>query len=193
MDRLFGRKQATPNLSDVVRRIEQRIQEIDAKVQRINAELMKSKDQLSRLNHGVQKDLVLQRIATLLNQRKQYEEQRIGLMQQSFNLDQTSATVESLNTTKMTISGLRTARNSMKQQLRSIRAEEIEPLQDDIADMTREIKDLQTTTTFYQIPDDLNEDELDAELSILEESISNDQENLYGSHSLTEELDSKYL
>lgn len=170
MNRLFGKtKPATPapSLSEVGASLDKRVESFDKKIQMLDAELFKYRDQMKKMRDGPAKNSVQQKALRVLKQKKQYEQQRENLMQQSFNLDQTNFATQMLIETKSTVDAMRTGVKQMKQQYKNINIGEIEDLQDDLEDMMADANEVQEALgRSYGVPE-VDESELEAELEAL--------------------------
>ena len=166
MNRLFGTKKAPPpkaSLNEVIEKTDSRADSVDAKVKKLDLELAKLKEQLGRLKEGPTKNAVKQRALNILKQRKQYEHQRDMLVQQSFNMEQANMTVESLQTTAASVQAMKEANKVLKQQFKTIKVQDIEKAQDEMADLILDAEELQEVMSrSYGVPDEVDEAELEA-------------------------------
>ncbi|KAH7640370.1 vacuolar protein sorting 60 [Dermatophagoides farinae] len=177
MNRMFGKpkdKVPPPNLSDVIANVDSRTESIDKKIQKLEADLVKYKDQMKKMREGPAKNAIKQRALNILKQRKMYENQREQLMQQSFNMEQTNMATQTLKDTQVTVNAMKLGVKEMKKEYKKINIDQIEDLQDDLADMMEDANEVQEALgRSYGMPD-VDEDELEAELEALNDELALD-------------------
>lgn len=182
MNRLFGKSKPAapgPSISDVIQSVDKRAETFDKKIQVLDAELMKYKDQMKRMRDGPAKTGVQQKAIRVLRQKKQYEQQRENLLQQSFNLDQTNFAAQMLIETKSTVDAMKAGVKQMKQEYKNINISEIENLQDDLEDMMADANEVQETLgRSYGVPD-VDESELEAELEALGDELQQEADTSF--------------
>jgi len=182
MNRLFGKgkaKEPPPNLSDCVANVDSRAESIDKKIARLDAELRKYKDQMSKMREGPGKNAVKQKALRVLKQKKQYESQADNLRNQSFNMEQVNYSTQMLKDTKTTVNAMKAGVKDMKREFKNVNIDQIEDLQDDLADMLEEANEVQEALgRSYGMPD-VDEDELEAELDALGDEIGLDEDTSY--------------
>mmetsp|Transcript_9873 Transcript_9873/g.29844 ORF Transcript_9873/g.29844 Transcript_9873/m.29844 type:complete len:176 (+) Transcript_9873:503-1030(+) len=111
----------------------------------------------------------------VLKQKRLYEGQREQLYQQQFNVEQTKFTVDNIKDTVGTVQAMKGAAKEMKGQFKSQKELDIsyiEKLQDDMFDMmdiATEINDAMGRS--YNVPEDVDESDLMAELDALEDDL----------------------
>lgn len=174
---MFGKpkdKVPPPNLSDVIANVDSRTESIDKKIQKLEADLVKYKDQMKKMREGPAKNAIKQRALNILKQRKMYENQREQLMQQSFNMEQTNMATQTLKDTQVTVNAMKLGVKEMKKEYKKINIDQIEDLQDDLADMMEDANEVQEALgRSYGMPD-VDEDELEAELEALNDELALD-------------------
>ncbi|OTF70650.1 charged multivesicular body protein 5-like protein [Euroglyphus maynei] len=177
MNRMFGKpkdKVPPPNLSDVIANVDSRAESIDKKIQKLEADLVKYKDQMKKMREGPGKNAIKQKAMHILKQRKMYENQREQLMQQSFNMEQTNMATQTLKDTQVTVNAMKLGVKEMKKEYKKINIDQIEDLQDDLADMMEDANEVQEALgRSYGMPD-VDEDELEAELEALNDELALD-------------------
>lgn len=182
MDRLFGKSKPaapTPSLNDVVQSVDKRVETFDKKIQMLDAELFKFREQMKKMRDGPAKNSVQQKALRVLRQKKQYEQQRENLMQQSFNLDQTNFATQMLMETKGTVDAMRAGVKQMKQEYKNLNITDIENLQDDLEDMMADANEVQEALgRSYGVPD-VDEAELEAELEALGDELQQDTDTSF--------------
>lgn len=182
MNRLFGKSKPAapgPTISDVIQSVDKRAETFEKKIQLLDTELIKYRNQMKNMRDGPAKNSVQQKALRLLSQKKQYEQQRDNLLQQSFNLDQTNYATQMLVETKSTVDAMKAGVNQMKQQYKNINISEIEDIQDDLHDMMADANEIQETLgRSYGVPD-VDESELEAELEALGDELQKDTDTSF--------------
>lgn len=183
MNRLFGRgkpKGPPPNLTDAIANVDSRGESIEKKIGKLDAELMKYKDQMKKMRDGPSKNMIKQRALRVLKQKKQYESQLENLRQQSFNMEQTNFATQTLKDTKTTVDAMKLGLKEMKKEYKKVNMDEIEDLQDDMADMLEIANEVQDTLgRSYGMPEDIDEADLEAELEALGDDLALDEDTSY--------------
>lgn len=125
------------------------------------------------MREGPGKQHVKQRALKILRQRKQIEAQIDQLESQSWNMEQAQSTSDNLRNTMITLDAMKTANKDLKKQYGKIDLDKIEDMQDEMADLLEMADDLQETMArSYDVPEDVDEAELDAELEALGDEIA---------------------
>jgi len=182
MNRLFGSgkpKAPPPNLADCVANVDSRAESVDKKVSRIDAELNKYKQQMSKMREGPAKNAVKQKALRLLKQKKQYEAQAENMRNQSFNMEQTLMATQTLKDTKTTVNAMKLGVKEMKKEFKNVNIEQIEDMQDELADMLEDANEVQEVMgRAYGMPE-IDEDDLEAELDALGDDFALDEDTSY--------------
>lgn len=182
MNRLFGSgkpKAPPPNLSDCVANVDGRAESVDKKVSRIDGELNKYKQQMSKMKEGPAKNAVKQKALRLLKQKKQYEAQAENMRNQSFNMEQTLMATQTLKDTKTTVNAMKMGVKEMKKEFKNVNIEQIEDMQDELADMLEDANEVQEVMgKAYGMPE-IDEDDLEAELDALGDDFALDEDTSY--------------
>jgi len=182
MNRLFGSgkpKAPPPNLSDCVANVDSRAESVDKKVSRIDGELNKYKQQMSKMREGPAKNAVKQKALRLLKQKKQYEAQAENMRNQSFNMEQTLMATQTLKDTKTTVNAMKMGVKEMKKEFKNVNIEQIEDMQDELADMLEDANEVQEVMgKAYGMPE-IDEDDLEAELDALGDDFALDEDTSY--------------
>lgn len=175
MNRLFGTKNTTPKptLNDAIKSLDERRSTLDVRLAKVNGELATYQEKLSNMREGPGKQHVKQRALKILRQRKQLEAQIDQLESQSWNMEQAQSTSDNLRNTMITLDAMKTANKDLKKQYGKIDLDKIEDMQDEMADLLEMADDLQETMArSYDVPEDVDEAELDAELEALGDEIA---------------------
>ncbi|RMD41262.1 hypothetical protein DV735_g3864, partial [Chaetothyriales sp. CBS 134920] len=179
MNRIFGSKNTAPKptLNDAISTLDTRVDSIDVKLSKLNAELSTYQQKLSKMRDGPGKQAIKAKALKVLQRRKMYETQRDQLQQQSWNMEQASMMQDNLKNVMTTVDTLKTTNKTLKQQYGKINLDKIDQMQDEMADLMdigNEINE--SISRAYDVPDDVDEAELDAELEALGEDMAFEQE-----------------
>ncbi|KAI3323890.1 putative SNF7 family protein [Xylariaceae sp. AK1471] len=170
MNRLFGStpKGPKPTLNSAITSLDTRISSVDVKVASINAELQTYQTKMSKMRDGPGKTALKQKALKVLQRRKQYEAQRDQLQSQVWNMEQAQTMQDNLSGVMTTVDAMKTTQKELKKQYGKVDLDKIERLQDEMADLLDVGNEIQETLSRgYEVPDDVDEAELDAELEML--------------------------
>ncbi|KAI9481082.1 MAG: Snf7-domain-containing protein [Benjaminiella poitrasii] len=181
MNRLFGssKRQPKPTLNDAISNTEVRVDAVEVKIKKLDAELTRYRDQLKKMRDGPAKKNVQQKALRILKQKKLYEAQRDNLQQQSFNMEQAQMTTENLRNVMATVDAMQTANKEMKKQYKNVNLDKIDHLQDEMEDLMEQANEVQETLgRSYNLPDDIDEEDLEAELDALGDELEFEEEEV---------------
>jgi len=182
MNRLFGRgkpKEPPPNLTDCIGNVDSRADSIEKKIARLDQELVKYKDQMKKMRDGPAKNAVKQKALRVLKQKKMYESQSDNLRNQAFNMEQANYTVQTLKDTKTTVNAMKMGAKEMKKEFKKINIDEIEDIQDEMADMLEQADEVQEALGRSYGTPELDDDDLQAELDALGDEVLLDGDTDY--------------
>ena len=176
MNRLFGRvkKKAPepeaddspkPTTEDISQKMDTRVTDLQAKVNKCNEELKSYQEKMKQPGGQAYKKQALM----ALKRRKMYEEQLLSATDQQFNLDQITFAMDSAKVNVETVAAMKAGAESMKKQVAEFDIDELEEMQDDLAELYDEMNEV-TQTLSYAVGNDIDENELLAELEELENS-----------------------
>jgi charged multivesicular body protein 5 len=155
--------------------VDSRIESVDVKIAKLNAELGGYQQRLGKMRDGPGKSAIKQKALKVLQQRKMYEGQRDQLQQQSWNMEQAGMMQDNLKNTMITVDAMKTTTKELKKQYGQIKIDKIERLQDEMADLMDLGNDIQESISrSYDVPEEVDEEELDAELEALGEEVALD-------------------
>ncbi|KAE9961457.1 charged multivesicular body protein-like protein 5 [Venturia nashicola] len=177
MNRLFGAKNTAPKptLNGAISNVDTRIESIDVKLAKLNGELTSYQQKLAKMRDGPGKTAIKQKALKVLQQRKMYESQRDQLQQQSWNMEQAGMMQDNLKNTMTTVDAMKTTTKELRKQYGKVNIDKIERLQDEMADLMDMGNDIQDAISrSYDVPEDVDEAELDAELEALGEEVAMD-------------------
>lgn len=170
MNRLFGTapKGPKPTLGSAITNLDERIASLDVQLASVNQELQTYQQKLSRMRDGPGKSAIKSKASKVLQRRKMLESQRDQLQSQSWNMEQARTLQDNLKNTMATVDALKTTNKELKKQYGKVDIDQIERLQDEMADLLDVGNDIQESLArSYDVPEDVDEAELDAELEAL--------------------------
>lgn len=182
MNRLFGRgkpKEPGPSISDCIAGVDSRAENIEKKVNALENELRKYKDQMAKMREGPGKNNVKAKAMRVLKQKKMYEQQLDNLRSQSFNMEQANYAHQTLKDTHSTVAAMKDGVKQMKKEFKKINIEEIDDIQDEMADLLDQSEEVQDALGRNYNTPELDDDELAAELEALGDEIALDDDTSY--------------
>lgn len=131
------------------------------------------------MREGPAKNSVKAKAMRVLKQKKQYESQVENLRNQSFNMEQANYASQTLKDTQATVAAMKDGVKQMKTEFKNINIDQIEDIQDDMADMLEQADEVQDALgRTYGMPE-VDDDELAAELDALGDEIALDDDTSY--------------
>ncbi|KAI5461988.1 Snf7 family [Mariannaea sp. PMI_226] len=179
MNRLFGSKPTAPKptLDGAVTNLNTRIDALGIKVKALNGELSTYQEKLSRMREGPGKKAIKAKALKVLQRRKAYEAELEKLESQVWNMEQAQSMQDNLKNVMTQVDAMKTTNKELKRQYGKIDIDKIERLQDEMADLMDVGNEIQESLSRgYDIPDDVDETELDAELEALGMEVEYEQE-----------------
>ncbi|KAJ1858211.1 Vacuolar protein-sorting-associated protein 60 [Coemansia sp. RSA 1822] len=176
MNRIFGvskNKAPKPTLNDAITSTEGRMSSVEVKIKELEARLVGIRDRMQKMRDGPGKNVLKQQALKVLQQKKQYEAQRDQLMQQSFNMESAVFAMDNVKNTMSTMQAMQDANKAMKKQYKNVDIDKIYDIQDEMADLMDQANEVQELMgRSYNMPDDLDEDDLEAELDALGDDLN---------------------
>ena len=161
-----------PHYSTNIHQVDTRIESIDVKLAKLSSELTTYQQRLTRMRDGPGKTALKQKALKILQQRKMYESQKDQLQQQSWNMEQAGMMQDNLKNTMATVDAMKTTQKELKKQYGKVNIDKIEKLQDEMADLMDMGNDIQESISrSYDVPEEVDEAELDVELEALGEEV----------------------
>lgn len=149
-----------------------RLDTIDVNIAKINGELTTYQQKLARMRDGPGKNAIRSRAKACLERRRMYESQKDQLMSQQWNMEQATMMQDNLRNTMTTVDAMKTTTKELKKQYGKIDIDKIDKLQDEMADLMDIGNEIQESISrSYDVPEDVDEAELDAELEALGEEV----------------------
>lgn len=154
---------------------------MDKKIHALNLELAKLGPLISSCPTQSGKAVYRKKATALLEQRKKFTSTRDQLMQQSFNMEQALMMKGNLENTMITIDAMKTTTKELQRQYGKVKIEDIEKIQDQMEDMRDLGDEIQAAMSWsYDVPEDIDDAELDAELDMLETTMQLEKESGVG-------------
>ncbi|KAH6657628.1 Snf7 family [Truncatella angustata] len=169
MNRLFGsgNKAPKPTLNSAISNIDGGIAKLDVQIARVNTELRELTTKMNRMPPSG-KAFAKKRARDLLTQRRKYEQQRDQQQQQVWNMEQTQMMQDNLKGVMASVDAMKTTSKELKKQYGKVDIDKIDKLNDELADLMDIGNEIQESLSrAYDVPDDIDEEELDAELEML--------------------------
>ncbi|EIE91363.1 hypothetical protein G6F46_002146 [Rhizopus delemar] len=186
MNRLFGssKKVPKPTLTDAINSADVRVDAVEGPIKENERRSSKEKRSTKGVTSAETKetasrftcddlDLLIFSLAF------RYEAQRDNLQQQSFNMEQAQMTTENLRNVMATVDAMQTANKEMKKQYKNVDLDKIDQLQDEMEDLMEQANEVQETLgRSYNLPDDVDVDDLEAELDALGDELEFEEEDV---------------
>lgn len=120
------------------------------------------------MREGPGKTALRQKALKVLQRRKAYESQRDQLQSQVWNMEQAGMMQDNLKNVMTTVDAMKTTQKELKKQYGKVDLDRIERMQDEMADLMDVGNEIQESLSrSYDVPEDVDEAELDAELEAL--------------------------
>eukprot|EP01114_Cavostelium_apophysatum_P023874 TRINITY_DN913_c0_g1_i1.p1 TRINITY_DN913_c0_g1~~TRINITY_DN913_c0_g1_i1.p1 ORF type:complete len:209 (+),score=65.95 TRINITY_DN913_c0_g1_i1:141-767(+) len=171
MRRIFGASKPqgpVVTLEEATQKMDGRVGNLDEKIKKLDQELFGYREQMKKFRPGTGPHNTLkQKALRVLKQKKMYEGQRDQLSNQAFNMEQTNFATQSLKDTVTTVAAMKDANVTLKKQLKTIKIDDIENMQDDLTDLLEENNEIQDALGRSYGVGEIDESELEDELSAL--------------------------
>ncbi|KAG8340747.1 putative Snf7 [Trypanosoma vivax] len=181
MQRLFGRAKETPKptLEEASMRLDTRSEAVDARLRKLDAELAKMHESIKK-SSGPTQQRYKQRALQLLQQKRMYQNQQDAIMQQQFSMDQLQFTTEAVKDTKVQMEVIRDLTKSLKKDFKNMSLSSVENMQEELRDLYEDTQYIQEVMgRSYDVPEDIDEDDLLGELEALSMEAGNNVDSSY--------------
>ncbi|KEG04487.1 vacuolar-sorting protein SNF7, putative [Plasmodium vinckei vinckei] len=182
----FFKSKKEKTLDEAYGNLEQSVKNIDGNIDRYNKELNIIKQKIEEekkkvpVNQHVINNL-RNKAAVIIKRKKTYENNKENTLGIQFNIDQIKFANENIQMSIDTCKALEQSSKVLKKNIKKVNINKIEKLQDDLFDCIEDAKEIgEILSSTYDIPINLDEDEIDAELSLIEDNIldENVEENI---------------
>eukprot|EP01026_Neomeris_dumetosa_P048684 TRINITY_DN42200_c0_g1_i6.p2 TRINITY_DN42200_c0_g1~~TRINITY_DN42200_c0_g1_i6.p2 ORF type:complete len:220 (-),score=57.39 TRINITY_DN42200_c0_g1_i6:285-944(-) len=178
MQRIFGKKKEKappPSIDETTGRLTARGDTLDEKINKLDQELLKHKEMIKKARPGPAQESAKRRAINVLKQKRMYENQRDQLYQQQFSIESVAFTAQQAKDSVETVQALKQATKDVKQALghKELDISKIDELNDEMADLMDINQDIQEALArSYDVPDDIDENELMGELDALDAELA---------------------
>lgn len=151
---------------------------IDDKIKRLDLELAKHREIIKKARTPAAQEAAKRRALTVLKQKRMYEGQREQLYNQQLNLEQVSFATQSARDTVVQVQAMQASAKELKSQFKTkaFDVDKIDALNDEMADLMDQANEIQEVLgRNYNVPDDIDEDELLGELDALEDLMAEEE------------------
>ncbi|EUD69509.1 hypothetical protein C922_00372 [Plasmodium inui San Antonio 1] len=177
----FFKPKKEHTLDDAYGNLEKSVKSIDDNIDRYNKELKIIKQKIEEetkkkpVNQHAINNL-RNKAAIIIKRKKTYESNKENTLGIQFNIDQIKYANDNVQMSIDTCKALESTSKIMKKNMKKVNIGKIEKLQDDLFDYMEEAKEIgEILSSSYDIPLELDENEIDAELSLIEDSILDEQ------------------
>eukprot|EP00474_Spongospora_subterranea_P004321 CRZ04779.1 hypothetical protein [Spongospora subterranea] len=175
MNRFFGKKKneaPEPSLDYTASMMEGRSTQVEAKVRKLEQELFGYKQALAAAKTPAAKQLIKQKAMRVLKQKQLYSKQLETMQNQQFNVDQTRMAQQGMQDSIQMVAAMKVANKQLKKQFKEVDLDEVEDLHDDMSELMEDAAAMnEILGQTFGVPDDIDEDDLNAELDALDEEM----------------------
>ncbi|SOV19249.1 vacuolar-sorting protein SNF7, putative [Plasmodium gaboni] len=170
-----GKKDKT--LDEAYDTLEKSVKSIDENIEKYNKELnvIKQKIEEEKKKNPVNQHIInslRNKAANIIQKKKVYENNKESTMGIQFNIDQIKYANDNVQLSIDTYKALQNTSKVLKKNIKKVNINKIEKLQDDLFDYIEDTKEIgNILSSSYDIPLNLDEQEIDAELALIEDSI----------------------
>lgn len=149
--------------------MENRVNELDSKTVALDNEI---KDLFVKVRNsrGSQQTMLKQKLMMLMKRRKMLDNQTKNYMNQQMALDNVAFTQENIQNTMEMAAAMKQGLSANMEAMKGINIDQLQDLKDDMQDMMWECNQINDALN-YDLDDDVDEDELDAELAEFENEL----------------------
>ncbi|SMN19540.1 similar to Saccharomyces cerevisiae YDR486C VPS60 Cytoplasmic and vacuolar membrane protein involved in late endosome to vacuole transport [Maudiozyma saulgeensis] len=182
MNRIFGygnkkshdqlMKESNQAMTQAQQGLQSRISQLDTQISQINMQLQTIQKRLSNVRSPAGQKPLRAQALKLLNKRKKLEQMRESLDNQDWSMTQSKMMSDTLANTMVSVNALKQSNMALKSQYGKIDIDKLEDMQDEMIDLIEKGEELQNALSMNTNSldvDDIDEDELDAELDALAE------------------------
>eukprot|EP01091_Cochliopodium_minus_P005596 TRINITY_DN15500_c0_g1_i1.p1 TRINITY_DN15500_c0_g1~~TRINITY_DN15500_c0_g1_i1.p1 ORF type:complete len:216 (-),score=59.97 TRINITY_DN15500_c0_g1_i1:137-784(-) len=170
-------EETTQLMQETIKRFELRIEYLDRRIENMHKEIINMKQKMETTKNGNFKENYKKRALTMLKRKKLYEKQRERLIQQQFNIESLLITTDTMRDNVISAQLIKEAQDHLKNEMHHLDSENIHHMQDQIDEMmlsNYEIHD--SLSRSYDLPNDVDENEIDLEFDRLVEDLSDEEE-----------------
>ena len=142
---------------------------MDEKIRKLNEQLGKHRDIIKR-SHGPAQEAAKKRAMTVLRQKKLLEQQREQLYNQEYSVQSATYTMQSMQDNIQVVQAMQAGAKEMQtmmKQHKELNVDEVWKTMDAMQDLSADFEEIQDAMGSYNVPIDVDEDELMGELDAL--------------------------
>lgn len=143
--------------------------ELDSKINAMDAEIQQLYLKL-RSTRGTQRDFMKQKLVNLLKRRKMIGGQQKNYMQHQMALDNVAFTQENIQNTMEMATAMKQGYQANMAMMKNVDIDKLQDIKDEMQDMMWECNAINDALN-YDLEDDVDEDEIDAELADIENDL----------------------
>ena len=149
----------------------------ETKIAQLDKQILVLKKKMKN-SRGAAKQRYKNQALQLIRRRKMYDKQAGVIGQQQFNVDQMSFTMDNIKDTQTVVATMKETAKTMKQQFEEINVDDVDDLYDDMEDLYDDANEMnEIMGRSMGNMDDIDDDELEAELEGLDDELMDDLEN----------------
>ncbi|KAJ2851121.1 Vacuolar protein-sorting-associated protein 60 [Coemansia brasiliensis] len=157
MNRIFGvskNKTPKPTLNDAIKSTDARVSSVEVKIKELDGRLAAMSDRMRKMRDGPGKNVI----------KKQA-------------LQSTVFAMDNVKNTMTTMQAMQDANKELKKQYKNIDVDKIYDIQDEMSDLMEQANEVQELMgRSYDLPDDIDEEDLEAELDALGDDLNFEEE-----------------
>ncbi|ERS97637.1 hypothetical protein HMPREF1624_05808 [Sporothrix schenckii ATCC 58251] len=176
MNRLFGTRSKDPKadaiaeLNKASASANEGLESKETKIAALDAKLAVVSSKMNKLPPGRAKQKLRQDAIEILRERKLYENLRKNYKGQLWTMDNARGMTDSSANTIAVVGALNTANKNLRKQLGKVDLDKIDKIRDELDELQYLNNDIQEALS-WDVPEDVDEDELDAELEALGQDV----------------------
>lgn len=197
MNRIFGYgrnrktseqilRESNQAMTQAQQSLQTRISKLDTDISQLNIQLTDIQKRLSKIKSPQGQKSLRSQALKLLNKRKKLEQMRDSLDNQEWSMTQAQMMTDTLQNTMISVNALKQHNSILKQQYGKIDIDKLEDMKDEMVSLIEKGEELQNALNLNMgdnfMEDDIDEDELDAELDALAEEEPDWEDNLLDSN-----------
>lgn len=152
---------------------------MDRKIARFDGDLRKYRDAMKSMRPGPSLEQIKKRALGVMKQKKMLEGQRDKIMDNVMRLDETRYTTSAMQDQAEMVKALKAASKEMKVQMKKTKeldVDHVHDIMDELQDQRDQFEELQMAMSSYDVPVDIDDAELMAEMDLLGEEVAEEAE-----------------
>lgn len=152
---------------------------LDRKIARIDGDLRKYRDAMKSMRPGPSLEQAKKRAMVAMKQKKQLEAQRDKIVDNVMRLDEARYTTSAMQDQAEMVKALKVASKEMKIQMKKTKeldVDHVHDIMDELQDQRDQFEELQMAMSSYDVPVEIDDAELMAEMDLLGEEVAEEVE-----------------